>query len=359
MDITFMIGNGFDINCGLACTYKDAYKTYIAKKSDNPVIEAFKARIGEDIDSWADFEVAMADDIQNYMSENDFLMCLRDFKVHLRKHLQIEERSFYNRLSELSKVDNNCIKVELNDSFEGFFFGISHNVSNDVQTKLKQTPIRYYAINFNYTTVFDNLFGISLKSPAQLKSEVIHIHGTLDDDIVLGMDNEQQITETVKVPYIFSNKGRRAFIKPFFNQSFDSQRVSFAKQAIKQSDVICVYGMSLGESDLTWRNLLFDWISKDTSRQLFIYRYNLASVHCRTVDERMDYQEDEKEKFLKSLGAEQDSIDKYIDQIHIPCGKNIFNIKDAILREEKKRKEIEDGKKAIVAMLEKNSKQNI
>ena len=48
-----------------------------------------------------------------------------------------------------------------------------------------------------------------------------------------------------------------------------------AKSLINNTDTICAYGMSLGESDLCWRNMLIEWLMGNQSNHLFIYRYLL------------------------------------------------------------------------------------
>ena len=42
--ITFMIGNGFDLACGLKSRYTDTYEGYVSSDSSSPVIEKFKKK---------------------------------------------------------------------------------------------------------------------------------------------------------------------------------------------------------------------------------------------------------------------------------------------------------------------------
>ena len=42
MNVTFLIGNGFDLACGMKTRYSDVYERYIKTPSATPIIEQFK-----------------------------------------------------------------------------------------------------------------------------------------------------------------------------------------------------------------------------------------------------------------------------------------------------------------------------
>ena len=94
MSNLFMIGNGFDLSCGLASSYKDKCKGYISFESNNQTIVWFKQNMQEDIDTRADFELSMAKFANKFNSEDDFILCVRDFKKYLQGYLKREELEF-------------------------------------------------------------------------------------------------------------------------------------------------------------------------------------------------------------------------------------------------------------------------
>lgn len=72
MNITYLVGNGFDVNIGLKSAYADFYKAYVKVQSENEpdVIKRFKAGINnyiknetgkEDLQTidWRDLEIAL------------------------------------------------------------------------------------------------------------------------------------------------------------------------------------------------------------------------------------------------------------------------------------------------------------
>lgn len=209
-------------------------------------------------------------------------------------------------------------------SFSSFYSGISHNVDMLMDNRSAGSFYNMDAISFNYTDIFDTVLSKYIQYHRVGGRDIIHVHGVLQDDPVLGVDNMDQM----KVPYSISRKGKRGFIKPFFNESFDQYRVKQAKKKIQSASTICTYGMSLGESDLSWRNEIVEWLRKDENHHLFVYKYILSNVKYRTVDEKMDIEDDEKEHLLAEWGIESD--DAIFERIHIPCGKNIFNLQKVI-----------------------------
>jgi hypothetical protein len=63
MDITFLVGNGFDIAAGIKTSYRDFYNWYCNQPSASPCIEHFKREIQDDVkkggENWSDFEIGL------------------------------------------------------------------------------------------------------------------------------------------------------------------------------------------------------------------------------------------------------------------------------------------------------------
>lgn len=238
--------------------------------SKSPIIEAFKREISLDIDRWGDFEMEMCDYAQSLKTEKEFVECVRDFSVYMREYLGREQRLFFQKMNDDAKVKK--IHDEMVDSFSDFYKGISHNVDSTMRTRYAGSRRNVQAISFNYTEVFDYAMEKAFDQYSYRAPRVIHIHGKLDDDPTLGIDNENQW----KAAYPLSRNGKRAFVKPFFNEEYDKMRVAEAVNIINSADTICTYGLALGESDLTWRNVLIDWLQRNTKNHLFVYRYGIS-----------------------------------------------------------------------------------
>lgn len=346
----FIIGNGFDLNCGMKTRYIDAYKEYVKIPSESDSINKFKKEIklsisetvGEYTDeeniNWSDFEVAMSKYLLKCKDENEFIDCLRDFKVFLVQHLRKEEDAF--KLLIKNTVLYKTINEEMNDSLRYFYKDINENITREMDSKNAGNIYFIDYISFNYTNVFDSL----ITNLMQKKWDVHHINGGFED-CALGMDNLEQITS----PFFLSNRIKRDFIKTIFNDEYDKRRISIAMEKIKTADTICLFGVSLGDSDISWRNALIEWLKENSSNHLFIYMHRYEKIIYRVVPERMEIEEEAKKQKMREWGINED--DEIITQIHIPIGKNIFNVRKAI---DKTMQDPEQAKKVYGEILSKS-----
>lgn len=338
MNITFLIGNGFDLNCGLKTSYKDVYKQYCLSHSESELIKEFKKNISRNYETWSDFEIGMSKYLRNFKSEDDFLTCLRDFKVFLNDYLSKEENKFITACSNKNFMQ--MLRKEFLDSINYFFEGITHDITNNISRMLNnKSGNSYNFITFNYTNTLELIRNATVSS--YHLNKIIHIHGSLNDDLILGMDNIKQIDEN-QLKFKLSNRGRRAFLKTELNQYYDSERVDNATSTILNSDIICVYGMSLGISDISWRNLLIGWALADEKHKLFIFNYENSKIISRTVDERIDNEEIAKSAYFNEINLPLDKQEILFSRIYMPCGRNIFNIKeyfDDLMNQNKKNNE--------------------
>ena len=336
--ITFWIGNGFDLSCGLKSRYTDSYDGYIHSKSSSECIEQFKKTIEECIPTWADFEMKLAEYAHVFKDESELMACLQDYADYLNTYLSREQKEFFD-VFEKNDLVTYKINQEMRQSLYSFFNGLTPNSIRAINTVLNNGQRRYNFVCFNYTNVFKHLVDQAFsrdQSNHELSSSratsVIHIHGRLNSNVILGIDNEGQLTD---LPYKLTRRGKRNIVKPFLIDEFDQKRKNDCINYINSSDVICVYGLELGDSDLTWRKGLADWLLKDSNHHLVYYNYSLATKKYSTISitQKMDDEEDFKDLLINKLffgGIGNDQLAPLVNQIHIPTGVDIFNIISAI-----------------------------
>ncbi len=325
MEITFLIGNGFDLRIGMKTRFADMYDGYIAQVPKSDAIHKFMEMLKTDAPkykTWGDFEIAMAQNAKNFEDEASFIECLRDFKLYMVSHLAREEQQFMDRLSVSQNAKLYCYN-DVKSSIYGFYAGLSPNAINEfIRLGVKTHPI-YNFISFNYTTIFDKLIH-------HFQSEAIHIHGKIGADIVLGVDN---IGQVVDLPYNPSKKFNRAFIKPEFNKSYDNTRLTNTVNIIDASNIICVYGMSLGASDLFWKKKLKDWLLAHKNHHLVYFVYDERKFNKANWDSIIDEEEDRIATLLGRICDSPDEMDRVFNQVHIPVGYDLFNIERILDRE--------------------------
>lgn len=324
MGTLLMVGNGFDVDCGMKTRYRDMYPGYIKSPSSSSIIQQFKDSISSDIDNWGDFEMAMAEYAGILNNEDDFLECLRDFNIYLEKYL-IEEQIAFKKTIEDERIKK-AIRVKIYQSLSGFYDGMTHNLSDIMNDRGAGKIQNMSAISFNYTDVFDLLYS-DCKSRYSSLTNVVHIHGKLNDGPFLGVDNVSQVNTN----YVFSKKAERSFIKPISNRVYDIHRVDEAKELIHYADTICVFGMSLGDSDLSWRNELLNWVKERADNHLFIFKHSMSRQTYRTVMEKLDKEDDARDRIVSGWNAQLDESE--LERIHIPCGVQLFGI-DEVIKEQ-------------------------
>lgn len=330
--ITFMIGNGFDLSCGLKSRYKDTYDEYISSPSSSDTIEKFKKTIDKDIDSWADFEMKMADYAKKFQSESELIECVRDYTNHLNSHLVNEQGQFLRVVRQDQSIINSVAR-EFNNTLQKFYYGLTKNDINAITFILNNGPCHYHFICFNYTRTIDTLRGFLKSGSANSDySEIIHIHGQLgNDDIVLGVNDESQLQP---LPYKLSNRGKRVIIKPTFVEQYDYARKQEALDKIAKSNIICAYGLSLGESDSMWREALANWLLSDKDHHLvfYIHKYSKKKYPPASATQKMDDEDDCKEYLINLMFSNLtgEMVDQLNKQIHIPVGTKVFKISETI-----------------------------
>lgn len=335
--ITYMVGNGFDLGCGLKSRFDDTYKIYVEDRSnDNKTISDFKDNITRHISSvaqnrtsqdinWSDFEMGMAKYAEELSSEAEFVECVRNYSLFLTDYLRNEETSFFEHYNKRELIDIKTRNSHISDSVLCYSKGLNNN---DIEVLRNETNNHTFCsvniISFNYTSIFETLLKNTIveqrinRLPVNF-ADTVHIHGNLQNGIVLGVDN---IAQFGNLKYKLSEMGELCFIKPTLNNAFDKQRVAKTNNIIQSSDLICIVGMSLGDSDWTWRQAISSWLDDSERHHLIYYDFELMLKKGLPPFDILMTEKDKKTEFLKKLPITADVS----NQIHFPIGNWFFNI---------------------------------
>ena len=322
--VTFLIGNGFDLNLGLKTRYVDMYEGYVNSPSADSDIAKFKELLIADApgyETWGDFEMAMARHAKAFDNANSFVMCIRDFRRYLSTYLMKQNTHFQELFANTSDGAKICVD-EFNNSLRRFYREQTPNVTNAIQQSLASiNGVGYNFIIFNYTTILDQIVG-ARRARGGADVDLVHIHGRLGTDVVLGVDNSDQVKDA---PFIITPQMERTFVKPAFNQSYDNARLERAVEMIDDSNVVCVYGMALGESDKMWRDMLVAWLKGDEEHHLVYYAYSEKDYSRSYPDEIMDDEDELKQQLLTRMCDDMSVVKQIIGRVHIPIGHSIFD----------------------------------
>lgn len=276
MNITFFIGNGFDINIGLATQYSKFYPYFIKNASDTNMIKAW---IDGNEKLWSDLEEKLGQEISKipegkldkFYDDKDELDRL------LIEYLEKEQEKYVFENPEL-------IKQEFSKSMLNFYGELSvEDVASIKKTMevYKDEDFEYSYITFNYTNVLDRIVGLydgnaTVIATHQGKgytrnnriSQIIHIHGTTDEEMILGVNDVEQIgNDLLKEEELFLD----TFIKRRMNNSIGQRKTEKTIGIINKSHIVCIFGMSIGNTDKMWWEALIEWLVSSENNKLVIF----------------------------------------------------------------------------------------
>lgn len=327
MKVTFFIGNGFDLRIGMKTRYKDMYDSYIELYSEDEDINLFKQELKKDkpneYTNWSDFEEKMGKLAPTFRDEMHFIKCVRDFRKYMVSYLEAEEKWFGEYISSQDGYTFACSNV-MGHAIDNFYLGQTPNAISRIRVEEKGKIRESNFISFNYTRAFDFLLNeYQKRTKIFFEDAPIHIHGKLGENVLLGVDNISQLGDT---KYSISKKMERAFVKTAFNEEYDIERVKKAKRIITESDVICIYGMLLGITDKTWIDEVAAWLLSDLKHQLVYFQYSERKFANWEMDEKMDEEDERKNKLLNRLYFNEEDIRKVYNNVHIPVGFDLFDM---------------------------------
>lgn len=190
-------------------------------------------------------------------------------------------------------------------------------------------------MTFNYTdtvekTMSKKTIGISKdgKTVLVILRNPIHVHGTLNSSMVLGVNDETQFKSE-----ILDNDFPEFFIKnKNLTDHVNSTELDKALEVIDSSDVLFLFGVSLGDTDKVYWEKIAEWLLYDGDEHivlLYDYETPMGSI-SKVVQRRMERSWNKtKDKFLKQSGLSSDDQKLISKQIFPLYGNGFFNIEEA------------------------------
>lgn len=369
--VTFFIGNGFDLNLGLKTSYGEFVDWYadenlnenklysIPKNNEfEEEIKFFRRELKEKIKNdhtWADLELALGKatdwelfrDNKNSLSskgESVFRACKYDLEMNLSYYLSKQDQRFRSVLSK--KGDLSCTYAKM--IMEKMYKHWKSETPQEERKKIKAALKHYYdtfefkLVSFNYTSVVTTLFkeiiplfrvARSLFLDCDYSGDYpqgdlcVPIHGILNKPLAFGVDNVDQISN---VHLRKSKQFQDFFLKPTMTSVRGINTNEKVRNIIDSSAVLCIYGMSIGETDKTWWKIIGDELSKDPERILVIYHYTLQRTDHFEINNAL--KEEVKRAFCDIADIPQEKLDAVCAQIIVILNTNLFTFKN--LREE-------------------------
>jgi hypothetical protein len=333
--ITYMIGNGFDVGVGLDTRYSDFLKYYLGKVSPDAKIQRgkniIKKQMSINTDTWADMEVALGTLPTLFNAPNvhvTFRLLYEDIVNELSCYLLAQEQKInFNRFVDLIANDFTSAIIR------PYTFLQKEHARGDARPwqQLMEKTVDFAFLSFNYTRVFDQCIDILKRNEARRDNSqavytknlnpVVHIHGTLNNKMILGVDGESQIVDADTV----QKDDKTMLIKPQINLELRKKSVTIAESYISSSQIIVIYGMSLGPTDKKWWSLLCDWLHANETRHLIVYVWKknyIPAIPGHTLATIQDIR-----KLFCSYSTYGELSDSVFNRIHVLINEPLFTLK--------------------------------
>jgi len=304
MNILYLIGNGFDVNLGMHTSYADFYEYYISKPSPSTNINALKENIDQykETNKWSDLEKGLGLYTTKLNTVSDLREVYFDINDELKSYLK-------NQISTVALPDIKLaekLKKDLANPGRYFAQRQQREINNFISPS-SSTNDAINIITFNYTDTIEKILEVGNRNISlelsrknsnvykRVLHTINHIHGTLDDsELIMGVNDISQIS---KEEFRNDDQVLDMLVKPTTTLNRGDLMDDNCISLISSADLICIFGLSLGETDNKWWEAIAQHM-KDTSTRLIYYGY--------TRDE-MPHSQDRwlKEREYKSILAEK------------------------------------------------------
>ena len=327
MKITFLIGNGFDINIGMKTRYSDFYNYYVKTESKNDLIKTLKENLNNNHENWADLELAFGEYTENLKTIDEFDIVFDDLREKLSEYIKLEEDKYDFSTFALDEIYEDLVYPE-----KHLLLG-DRQIIEDYKSNWNSVEWMINIVSFNYSTALEKLLKYdderilfheqSDKIRASSLYLVKHIHGYTHKEMVLGVNDISQIkNEKLKSnPDILTG-----LVKPECNKAYKHLNDSTCLSLIKTSNLICLFGLSIGDTDKIWWETIGKVVNENTNSRLIIF------MRGNDLPANQEYKKIRKERLIKDYFLSKTNLtdkqkEDIKEKIFISYNSNIFNVK--------------------------------
>ena len=291
MNVLFFIGNGFDKNLDIPTGYSDFYDYYLSKENDkNENVIALKDSIASDRNNWSDLEYQLGHYVAGLSSEKEANDLHVDIKTNLIEYLFSVTSGYSCKDSQRTKFYDDLKNPE------NYLLYDDKNTMISYKNREAYKNIR--VMTFNYDYIFEmianyNSSKVVIDSNHEITT-VVHIHGTLDEGMIFGVDNEEQFhnQNLLKKPLINTK-----YIKSNYNKIARDGKEARCRAMIQDSHIIYMFGVSIGETDKRWWQYIVNRLHSGNCR-LVIFWYSSQDLSNQQLAELWFLEQTIKDKLL-------------------------------------------------------------
>lgn len=322
MNIVYIIGNGFDINVGMKTRYTDFYQHYKLIESKTSLISNLKKEISKNIINWSDLELAFGKYTTNLNSITEFDEVYEDIVDNLADYLNNIEEKFDASSVNLKKLYENICRPESL---------LSNEDIQEISAYKNNWPNENWnvdVITLNYTTTLEKILGENI-IPIQIGGHhshkiilrnIQHVHGYTDNRTIMGVNDISQIEQK---EFHENQEILEALIKTKCNRVQRHNIDKLCESFINKSQIICIFGSSIGDTDNYWWELIGEQIKRGVKVIIFSKG---EEIKKRFGQKAARTQRAVKKLFLTKTNLSEEEKKLYEENIYIGVNTNMFDI---------------------------------
>lgn len=321
MNIVYILGNGFDLNIGLKTSYTDFYNFYNSLASSKENIKFLKESISKDYQTWADLELGLGKFTDSLNDSQEFIDVFEDISDQLALYLEKEEAAF-----DFSLIDKQKFFADL--CFPNNYLPMSDSaiLSTFMNKRKEAWNLRFITLNYTRSlekilqTDTPNLQIGTTADSLQIKlRDLQHLHGTIDERMIMGVNDISQIANT---NFHTSQELIEAFVKPTCNQASKATVDRKCMGSILSANLICIFGCSLGDTDKIWWELIGGQLMKDVMLLIFTRG---SEINRRRPYKGLTIERQIKRTFLDKTNLSESEKDLVINKIIVGHNTQLFS----------------------------------
>lgn len=326
MNILFILGNGFDLNLDLKTSFKNFNKYYIGIKSENKNVNKLKDSISGDFENWSDLEFKLGEFTKELNSVAELNEVIEDLVINLRDYIKSEEDKLQSE-----KVNKKKFQDSLREPYNFLEEGDRNKIYQHLNINTKSSAITINVVTFNYTNTLEKILDFSssqkiltlgktsFNGRPQLLNSILHIHGSLDKDMVLGVNDANQI---VNESFNKNDSVLEMIVKPTCNKARSHDIDKKFTKLIETANLICIFGSSLGKTDSFWWQQICDGLKNKYSRLIIFIKD--PNVNNSIASSKNHISRKMKERFMNNAHIDKEDWQKIEDKIFVAVNTSIF-----------------------------------
>lgn len=303
MNIVYIIGNGLDIGLGLKTRYLDFYKYYCSLDDGQRNEDVIKLRdsIAKGKEDWKDLEYQLGQYTVNVKDVESMERICLDLSDSLREYLLREQEKV-----KAEDFDRNCFINNLMHP-ESFLLPTDSEILYNGMPNISDRSINI--ITLNYTDTLEKILQLGRKGiagsgidPTGIRwnfNNLLHVHGTLSGSPLVGVDNVIQIANK---EFAANEDLRELMLKPNANVAIKSGIDNRCRDLIRAANLIVLFGVSLGETDLIWWKEVGARVKKGAKAVILHHDAGLGIEHHENLIAR--YERRVRSDFVKKASLE-------------------------------------------------------